>query len=265
VPKTATPPDYRFALRPKWLVLHVLALAGLAVMITACFWQLSRLHQKQDRNALFAARSAEPVQAVAEVVPPDATADRRDAASYRMLSATGRYLVDEEVFVRSRSLEGQPGAWVLTPLLLDDTPGVAVVVNRGWIPASNTTPTLPAGAEAPTGPVEVVGLALSGETRGAFGTVDAVGTDLSVLARVDLDRLQQQVEPQLLGVYLQLQTQQPAATATFPAVVPPPPPDEGPHRSYAGQWAIFAVIWVFGYPTLVRRTALRRAQDASEA
>jgi len=108
-------------------------------------------------------------------------------------------------------------------------------------------------------------LALSGETRGAFGTVDAVGTDLSVLARVDLDRLQQQVEPQLLGVYLQLQTQQPAATATFPAVVPPPPPDEGPHRSYAGQWAIFAVIWVFGYPTLVRRTALRRAQDASEA
>ena len=74
------------------------------------------------------------------------------------------------------------------------------------------------------------------------------------------DLLQQQVEPQLLGVYLQLQAQAPATGETFPAVVPPPPPDEGSHRGYAGQWAIFAVLWLFGYPVLVRRAAQRRAQ-----
>ncbi len=257
--------DYRFALRPKWLVLHVLAVVGLAVMITACFWQISRLHEKQARNALYATHSAEPVEPVAAVVPPGATAQQQADARYRVLEARGRYLVDEQVFVRSRSLDGQPGAWVLTPLLLEDEPGVAVVVSRGWIPASDTTPTLPAGAEAPTGPVTAVGLVMEGEVRSSFGSVDVSGTDLSVLARLDLVRLQEQVEPTLLGVYLQLQEQQPAPTQPYPALVPPPPPDEGPHRSYAGQWAIFALLWLFGYPMLVRRSAQRRAQDAVDS
>lgn len=264
-PGAAKELDYRFALRPKWLVLHVLAVVGLVVMIVACFWQISRLHEKQDRNALYAARSEEPVESVASVVPPGATDDQVADARYRVLEARGRYLVDEQVFVRSRSLDGQPGAWVLTPLELEDQPGVAVVVSRGWIPASTTTPTLPAGAEAPTGPVTVVGLAMEGEVRSSFGSVDVSGADLAVLARLDLVRLQEQVEPTLLGVYLQLQEQQPAPTQPYPALVPPPPPDEGPHRSYAGQWAIFAVIWVFGYPMLVRRSAQRRAQDAGDA
>jgi len=270
VPSSAARPDYRFALRPRWLLLHVAAVAALAMMIVACFWQLSRLHEKQRRNALYADRSARPVEQVEAVAPVDAGPDRLDEARFRLLEARGRYLVDEEVFVRSRSLDGRPGAWVLTPLLLEGAgagtsgAGVAVVVNRGWIPSVDTTPELPAGAEAPPGPVVVTGLALPGERRGSLGAVDAEGADLTILARVDLDRLQEQLDPTLLGVYLQLQTQQPGVAGPLPAIVPPPPPDEGPHRSYAGQWAIFAVIWVAGYPLLVRRAALRHAADAAD-
>ena len=117
----AVRPDYRFALRPRWLLLHVAAVAALVMMIVACFWQLSRLHDKQRRNALYAERSAEPVEAVQDVVPPGAGPDRLEAATFRLVEARGRYLVDEEVFVRSRSLDGRPGAWVLTPLVLDGT------------------------------------------------------------------------------------------------------------------------------------------------
>lgn len=255
-------PNYRFLLRPKWLVLHVLALAALALMIVACFWQLSRLHEKQARNRLYDARAAQPVEEVAAVVPVGADPATIEASRYRLLSAHGHYLPDEEVFVRSRSLDGHPGAWVLTPLALDDRPGEAVIVNRGWIPASDTTPALPAGAEAPEGPVVVSGLALAGEKRGALGTVDAEGTTLRVLARADLVRLQEQLTERLLPVYLQLQAQEPTPAGQFPAFVPPPEHDEGPHRGYAGQWAIFAVIWVVGYPLLLRRSAIRRAQDA---
>ena len=45
-----------------------------------------------------------------------------------------------EVLVRGRSLDGQPGAWILTPLVTGD--GTAVVVNRGGspIPACPSTP-----------------------------------------------------------------------------------------------------------------------------
>ncbi len=259
-PATALPVSYRFVWEPRWLVGHLLALVALAVMVLACFWQLSRLQDKQDRNRLYAERTLQPQVDVAAVVPPGAGPDQVAAARFRLLRAEGTYLVADEVFVRSRSLDGHPGAWVLTPLQLAADPALAVVVNRGWVPSSDTTPQLPAGADAPGGTVIVTGLALPGETRGALGSVDTVGPELEVLARVDLGRLQQQVEPQLLGVYLQLQAQAPATGETFPAVVPPPPPDEGSHRGYAGQWAIFAVLWLFGYPVLVRRAAQRRAQ-----
>ena len=42
---------------------------------------------------------------------------------------TGRYLLDEQVLVRNRPLNGQPGFEVLNPLLLDD--GTVFVVDRG--------------------------------------------------------------------------------------------------------------------------------------
>ena len=270
MPSPAARPDYRFALRPRWLLLHVAAVAALAMMIVACSWQLSRLGEKQRRNALYADRSAQPVEPVEAVTPVGAGPDQLDEARFRLLEARGRYLVDEEVFVRSRSLDGRPGAWVLTPLLLEGAgggtsgAGVAVVVNRGWIPSVDTTPELPDGAEAPPGPVAVTGLVLPGERRSSLGAVDAEGTDLTILARVDLERLQAQLDVTLLGVYLQLQAQEPGAAGPLPAVVPPPPPDEGPHRSYAGQWAIFALIWVVGYPLLVRRAALRHAADTAD-
>ncbi len=265
MPRAQIRPSYRFALQPSWLVRHALALVALAVMITACFWQLSRLSDKQARNRLYDERAAQPVEAVDAVVPLDATAERVEEVRFRLLAATGTYRPDEEVFVRSRSLDGQPGAWVLTPLALQGRPGEAVVVNRGWIPSADTTPELPAGAEAPAGTVTVTGLALATETRGALGATDASGTELRVLARADLDRLGEQVDEALLPVYLQLQSQQPASTAALPRPVPPPAHDEGPHRSYAGQWAIFAAIWVVGYPMLVRRSAIRRALDERDA
>ena len=44
---------------------------------------------------------------------------------------------------------------------------------------------------------------------------------------------------------------------------PRPPLDEGPHRSYAWQWAIFSVIAVVGYPLALRRRA-RSAPDRVE-
>ena len=42
---------YRFALRPKWLLSHVLVLALVVVMINLGFWQLRRLDEKKAHNA----------------------------------------------------------------------------------------------------------------------------------------------------------------------------------------------------------------------
>ena len=89
---------------------------------------------------------------------------------------------------------------------------------------------------------------------------------LSVLARLDLDRLQEQLDARALPLYIQLQTQQPAqAGAVSRCGGSAAPATEGPHRGYAGQWAIIAVIWVVGYPVLMRRSAIRRRDEATIA
>lgn len=254
---------YRFALRPKWIVSHLFVAALVVGMIAAAFWQFGRLQQKKDRNARISARTAEPL------VPVDAlsSADKGYATSsdieFRRATATGRYLADQEVLVRSRSRDGTPGSWILTPLDLGN--GQAVVVNRGWIPNSGELNAVPSSDRAPSGEIRVSGLVRQTETRGRFGPRDPRAGTLDNLARADVARFDQQVGERLLPLYLQLQSQSPRARTDLPRPVPKPELDEGPHLSYAIQWLIFTTVALVGYPLILRRRAGEVAQEELEA
>jgi surfeit locus 1 family protein len=248
---------YRFLLRPGWLALHVLVLLLVLMMISLGFWQLRRLDEKKDRNALVEARQDEPVVPVEEVLPPDAGDAEVEALNFRRVEATGTYQVDEQVLVRNRSLSGSPGTWVLTPLLLDD--GTALVVSRGWIPLDGD----PERAAPPDGEVTVQGFVQMPQTRGTFGPTDAADGTIDSLSRVDVERLQQQVDETLLPAWIQLVEQDPAQPEEIPAEVPLPTLDEGPHLSYAGQWFIFAAIAAGGYVILLRRTAAKKEAETA--
>ncbi len=245
---------YRFALRPRWILSHLFVLALVAAMVAACLWQIARLGEKQDRNEVVASRTAEAVVDVASLARPgDFTGAA--AAEYRRVTATGTYRADQEVLVRSRSRDGAPGSWVLTPLELDD--GSSVVVNRGWISNSGQLEAVPDRFTAPPGEVTVTGLVRRTETRGSFGPADPDEGTLTNLARADIARLDQQVPEDLLPLYVQLEAQRPPAAAAGDAPTPVPVPalDEGPHLSYAVQWAIFATVALVGYPLILRRRA----------
>jgi cytochrome oxidase assembly protein ShyY1 len=110
--------------------------------------------------------------------------------------------------------------------------------------------------------VTVTGLLMPAQQRGIIGPRDPDEGRLAVLARADIDRLQRQVPNDLYPGYVQVLPSSADAPGALPHPLPPPERSEGPHRGYAGQWALFAVIWVIGYPLLVRRSAQRRAQDA---
>lgn len=245
--------SYRFVLRPRWIVSHLFVLALVTAMVSAGFWQLSRLQEKRDRNERVAARTAaSPVDVTGLAAPGDFAA--APDLKYRRVVAHGTYLVDDEVLVRSRSLDGAPGAWVLTPLELAD--GTAVTVNRGWIPNLGDLHEVPAAAAAPEGPVTVTGLVRLTETRGAFGSQDPAEGTLTDLARADIGRLDKQVDIDLLPFYVQMLTQDPAPDLDRqPAPLPAPTMDEGPHFSYAVQWFIFTTVAVVGYPLILRRRA----------
>ncbi|CAN5669734.1 SURF1 family protein [soil metagenome] len=249
---------YRFALRPRWLLSHVAVAVLVVAMVLLGLWQLRRLDERRSANDLIERRSSQEVVGVTELIAANDGGAAADRHLYRQVIARGVYLADEEVLVRSRSLEGAPGSWVLTPLLLDS--GTAVVVNRGWIPNDGSRDVAPPGAEPPEGDVAVRGLLYPSQQRSGLGPADPPDGQLATLARADLGRLQRQVEPDLLPAYVQLTDSEPAG-GELPRALGPPEPSEGRHLGYAVQWFIFATIGLGGYPLILRRVARDKVDD----
>ncbi len=249
---------YRFALRPWWLLSHLLVVALVVLMVNLGFWQLRRLDERRTANALVLERGEAALVPLDELVPADAGTEVGTSLAFRRATATGTYAVEDEVLVRNRTLEQQPGYWVLTPLVTG--PDEAVVVNRGWVPLPIGDSGVPLiDAPPPAGVVTVTGLVAASQERGSFGPTDPEGGELEVLSRADVARLDQQVDEALAPVVLQLEAQDPASGAALPTVLPPPTLSEGSHQSYAVQWFIFSTIAVVGYPLVLRRTARNRA------
>lgn len=244
--------SWRFARTPRWIIRHVLVVVLVVTMVSLGFWQLRRLDEKRDHKALVEARQEEPAVEVSELLPGEDV----DAVLYRSVRATGAYDADDTVVVENRTLNGAPGAWVLTPLRLDD--GATVVVNRGFIGFDREGDIVP--PDPPGGPVAVEGLLFPSQRRGSFGPTDRCEQGGAVLARVDLACYAEQLGTGLLPAYIQLVTSDPAeppAADGAPTLVAlgPPEPSEGPHLAYAVQWFIFSTIAAGGYLLLLRKVA----------
>ena len=51
----------RFLLSPRWLLSHLFVVLLVVTMVNLGFWQLRRLDEKRDRNALIESRMDQPV------------------------------------------------------------------------------------------------------------------------------------------------------------------------------------------------------------
>ncbi len=95
-------------------------------------WQVERLHWKENLIATREQRSSG-----APITLPD---DKADPAGFEFSKAvvTGRFLNDKEMLLAARSLNGNLGFHVVTPLVESD--GRAILVDRGWIPLDLKNP-----------------------------------------------------------------------------------------------------------------------------
>jgi surfeit locus 1 family protein len=141
--------------------------------------------------------------------------------------------------------------------------GAAVVVNRGWIPIQTGDEVDPSFYAPPTGTVTVTGQVVDSQEQSGLGVTDPEGERLATLSRVDVPRLQQQVDADLFPLYVNLVSQDPAQAGALPQPVPPPELDDGPHLNYMGQWFIFATLTVIVYPLFLRRTARHKEAEAA--
>lgn len=239
----------------RWIVLTAVVLIAVIAMVALGFWQLRRLHTVREDNARVRARMAQTAEPLQFVIGRGSS-----SAVYRRVSVTGRYDRVSEILLRNRSLNGDPGSHVLTPLRMAD--GRAVIVDRGWIPldlgAEREEQTRPPVLE----PVTVVGVLFPSERKGVFApSIPATGR-VTTVPRVDVPRIAKQLEYPVVPLYMRLETQTPPQPGELP--VPPGPPDlsEGPHLSYAVQWFLFAAVALGTYLALLRRERMRaRSSD----
>jgi cytochrome oxidase assembly protein ShyY1 len=245
----------RRLLRPSFLALclAVLLLAGLFVRLGV--WQLHRLHERKDANAITTGNLGASPAPAADVLAPGR--DVSKSQSWRSIEATGHYDSSHELVVRNRTFQSMPGYEVITPLVTGD--GKAILVDRGWVPLSATTTTKPDVPAAPTGEVTIVAYALPSEHDRAGTT----GGPTWQVPRIDVAKIAATLPYPVYGGYAQLVSQTPPVGSS-PAVLPTPDLGEGPHLGYAVQWFSFAAIGVIGLLIFGRLQVKPRTPKRSE-
>lgn len=265
---------YRFLLKPRWIVFLIVGLI-LAILFTSLgFWQLRRLEHRRANNALLTSRMAQtpqPLQNLITTYRTDVSQFDNQSIAYRPTIVTGRYDTANEVLLRTTdNYEGQPGFYILTPLVLennqDDSTSSrqAVLVMRGWVPFELNTPPVKE-ATPPAGEVTVEGMVYP-ETKRPTGFLSGLTPKdppgkLVITAYTDSTRLEEQMPYDLLPVYIRLETQTPAQPDRVPLKPEGLELSEGSHLGYAIQWFAFTLIGITGYVLLIRRTALDQQND----
>ena len=244
---------------PRWIAAHV----GIALLVAAFLllgrWQWHVGHKVAPLTQAQLAAWRTP-QSAASLI----TATGVDGAKIgQAVEAAGSYDASRQLLVPGRTLNGRAGYYVIAPLVTGA--GQAVVVNRGWLPASGEAqPAIPA---PPAGRVTVTGWAA--ESESATGAVNqngiaqagptAVASGPHQVSVISAAQLVNQWPYHLPDGYLSA-TDSASVTGGLTAIAAPLPAHGTSwdllNVSYAFQWCLFAVVTV-GWYTLYWRRELR--------
>jgi cytochrome oxidase assembly protein ShyY1 len=250
---------YRFLLTPRWLAAAALAIAAALVMVRLGEWQMHRYEERHAINTrIDAADSTKAVPLTSVVTPPTAAGKAGPgpgkSVAWTKVTFSGQYDPSHEIQARARTVNGDVGFEIVTPLLLSD--GNAVLVDRGWVPAPDAgalaAPTVP---PAPTGQVTVVGQVHLSESRPTpiehrDGRLDT--------RRISVPRLAEQMPFPVYGAYILLTDQTPANSKAF-SEIPIDHEDDWQNAGYTVQWWLFACMPLYAFVYYARKEAQLRA------
>lgn len=137
--------------RRRWLVALAAGL-GIAVALALGLWQLGRAHQKLALQEAIERQRALPPVTMAELARPGVAEGLR----WRAVTLRGQWDAAHTVFLDNRQFQGRPGFYVVTPLRLEGS-GMAVAVQRGWVPRNFLDRTALPAVVTPQGRVELQG------------------------------------------------------------------------------------------------------------
>jgi len=247
---------YRFLFSRRWMGYFVLAIIFAIACVFLGRWQMDRRAETQaDINRIVTNYNSAPV-AFGQAKPLFAHMDT--AREWSQVTLHGEYLPQDQLIVRNRTLNGQPGYQVLVPFRVDS--GDTVIVDRGFLPIGNKENGRPDSIpDAPRGEVTVVV-----RLRPSEPALDR-GAPSGQIASIDLDQYAGQVKyPLLTGAYGRMASESPAP-AVAPLQLPMPDTDEGTHLSYSLQWFAFGVLMILGFGYAARQQAKNDTLDAEDA
>jgi len=147
------------AFRPQ-LVPTLITIPALVALLVLGTWQLQRLYWKDALIGKLQSRST----AAATMLP--ANPEDLDALEYRRVSVKGRFDHVNEFHLVNRSLNGNPGVHIITPLIrANGRP--ALLVNRGWVPFDKKPASKRATGQV-SGPITVEGIVRLVKGQGRF-------------------------------------------------------------------------------------------------
>ncbi len=236
----------------RWIALGVFAAVLATAFVLLGEWQLRRLDERRESNALVVAHRDQPVAPYSDVM----TGTIGDDDQWYRVSATGTY-EGTQFQVRYRSLDGAYGSEAVAVLTTDR--GDTLLVNRGFLPRQPGHPdgVLPA---PPDGEVTVTGYV----RRDERGDENATTPHENQIRLIDSEALGAAMGVDVVNGYVQLIESDPPETDAL-APLGEPDLDEGPHLSYALQWFSFTLIGVVGLVVLIRADIRDRKKEKARA
>lgn len=257
-------PWWRTLLTPGWVITAILVATFSYFAFTFLApWQLGKNEALEERNEhIVEAFEHDPVP-IDTVLSTDGTIDP-DREWTRVL-ATGHYLdtaEHPEVLLRLRPVDRTPAFQVLTPFALEN--GQTIVVNRGWVPAQESTkvPTIDA---PPT--TEVTITAMMRLDEGAHPREPMQDQGYQMVHSIHPPQVAELTGTYLASPYLQLAGGEPGVLNPIPL----PQLETGNHLSYGLQWILFGILAPAGLfyflfaETRERRRFAREQQELAGA
>lgn len=208
-------------------------------------WQLSRAAEK---NALQAATREQARLPVLDGLPSGTS-----ELHHRRVQLRGRWSPSHTVYLDNRQMNGRPGFFVVTPLLLAD--GRAVLVQRGWLPRNVNERTRIDDAPPPEGEVRIEGRIAPPPSR----LFEFDGADSGrIRQNIDLDVFARETGLRLVPLSV-LQT---GSADKLLRAWPAPATGVAKHHGYAFQWfglsALVVMLYVWFQLIQPRRQRSRR-------
>ncbi|MGK5533520.1 SURF1 family protein [Streptomyces sp. URMC 129] len=239
---------YRFLLTPRWWAINVFVVLSIPVCLLAGMWQLARFEDQVDqhneqRERGETAGDAE-ARPFAELLPLTAETVGEQA------EITGTYDAAAQLVVPDRTLDGERGYYVLTPLLpADGSPAVPVV--RGWLPGEADAARAPA---PPAGEVTVTGAVQAAESPSEV-TTETTGLPSGQLGVIGAASLINVLPYDVADAWITVRDADEPMTAV-PATAPTGTGldmDAFQNLGYTAEWFVFAAFAVFMWFRLFRR------------